>query len=62
MKKNKIIDDTIILSDRPTTEKKYFISENHRLLKVDTVDNSQLIKIIKQIVSKIKILKMDNNI
>ncbi|MDC3109140.1 PfkB family carbohydrate kinase [Alphaproteobacteria bacterium] len=58
LKKNKIIDETLTLLDRPTTEKKYFISENHRLLKVDTVDNSPVDKkIIKQIVSKIKNFK-----
>ena len=40
--KHKIIDETITLNGRPTTEKKYFISDNYRLLKVDTIDNSPI--------------------
>lgn len=42
LKKNKITDLTIIDNTRPTTEKKYFISGEHRLLKVDKVENSPI--------------------
>ena len=42
LKKNKINDKTFTISDRPTTDKKYFISDNYRLLKVDIVDNSPI--------------------
>lgn len=58
LKKNKIFDETIQLNDRPTTEKKYFISDEYRLLKVDTVDNSPIeSKIVDKIISKIKKFK-----
>lgn len=54
LKKNKITDLTIIDNVRPTTEKKYFISGEDRLLKVDKVENSPISEnlqkhIIKQI-------------
>lgn len=58
LKKFKIKDETITLNDRPTTEKKYFISDNYRLLKVDTIDNSPIIDdVISTIVKKIKNFK-----
>lgn len=53
-----INDETISLSYRPTTEKKYFISDNYRLLKVDTIDNSpindEVINIIEKKIKKFK--------
>jgi rfaE bifunctional protein kinase chain/domain/rfaE bifunctional protein nucleotidyltransferase chain/domain len=54
LKKNKITDLTIVDQVRPTTEKKYFISGEDRLLKVDKVENSPINEnvqnhIIKQI-------------
>jgi rfaE bifunctional protein kinase chain/domain/rfaE bifunctional protein nucleotidyltransferase chain/domain len=54
LKKRKIADHTIIDNVRPTTEKKYFISGENRLLKVDKVENSPINEnlqkyIIKQI-------------
>lgn len=56
--KNKIKDETITINDRPTTEKKYFISDNYRLLKVDTIDNSpisdEIIKLISEKIRKFK--------
>lgn len=56
--KHKITDETITLSDRPTTEKKYFISDNYRLLKVDTIDNSPITDdTVDKIVKKIKNFK-----
>jgi len=42
LKKNKITDLTIIDNVRPTTEKKYFISGEDRLLKVDKVENTPI--------------------
>lgn len=56
LKNNKIIDFTIVDNVRPTTEKKYFISGENRLLKVDKVENSPINEniqkyIIKQIAS-----------
>ncbi len=51
----KIADETVTLSGRPTTEKKYFISDNYRLLKVDTIDNSP---ITDEVIDKIqKVIK-----
>ena len=41
-KKSGIKDLILIDPQRPTTEKKYFISDGHRLLKVDTVENSPI--------------------
>ena len=56
--RHKIIDETITLSDRPTTEKKYFISDNYRLLKVDTIDNSPINDdVVDNIAKKIKNFK-----
>ena len=58
LKKNKINDETILINGRPTTDKKYFISDNYRLLKVDTVDNSPIDqKIINEITNKLKKFK-----
>lgn len=58
LKKFKIKDETITLNGRPTTEKKYFISDNYRLLKVDTIDNSPITDdVISTIVKKIKNFK-----
>mgnify|MGYP003334448258 CR=1 FL=1 len=56
VKNKKIIDLTIFDSNRPTTEKRYFISGKDRLLKVDKVENSPIneelqMHIIKQISS-----------
>lgn len=42
IKKSGIKDLILIDPQRPTTEKKYFISDGHRLLKVDTVENSPI--------------------
>ena len=59
LKKNKITDLTIIDNTRPTTEKKYFISGEHRLLKVDKVENSPVNeKIQKYIKILILLLQM----
>ena len=63
LKKNRISDLTL-RSNKPTTEKKYFIADNYRLLKVDTVDNSpesnllqgEITKIIKNFKNGIVIL------
>ena len=44
LKKNKIKDLTFKDSSRPTTDKRYYISENYRLLKVDKVENSPIDK------------------
>jgi len=58
LKKNGINDSTVTIENRPTTEKKYFISGSYRLLKVDTVDNSPISKqIIDQISLEIKKVK-----
>ena len=55
IKKSGIKDLTIIDDQRPTTEKKYYISDGYRLLKVDTVDNSPVNnEIIKKISNHIK--------
>ena len=55
LKKSNILDETIELNHRPTTDKKYFIADNYRLLKVDTVDNSPIPQeIVKRITNKIK--------
>jgi rfaE bifunctional protein kinase chain/domain/rfaE bifunctional protein nucleotidyltransferase chain/domain len=55
LKKNKIIDLTIVDDERPTTEKKYFISGENRLLKVDKVENSPINeKIQDHIIRQIK--------
>ena len=50
LKKNKIKDLTFKDSSRPTTDKRYYISENYRLLKVDRVEN---FPIDKKILNKI---------
>lgn len=42
LSEDKIKDLTIIDDQRPTTEKRYYISENYRLLKVDKVENSPI--------------------
>ena len=61
LKKKNIKDLSITINNRPSTEKKYFISDNYRLLKVDTVDNSPIgNEIIKNIEAKIK--KFDKGI
>ena len=58
LKINKIKDETITINDRPTTDKKYFISDNYRLLKVDVVDNSPIDqKTIDKIINVIKNFK-----
>ena len=58
LKKNNISDETLELNFRPTTDKKYFIADNYRLLKVDTVDNSPISQdIINKITNKIKRIK-----
>ena len=58
LKKNGIKDETISVSQRPTTDKKYFIADNYRLLKVDTVDNSPISNsLVNEITSKIKKIK-----
>ncbi len=50
LKKNKIKDLTISDIGRPTTDKRYYISDNYRLLKVDRVENFPVDqKIINQI-------------
>ena len=50
IRKSGIKDFTLIDNQRPTTEKKYYIADSYRLLKVDTVENSP---INKDIVNKI---------
>ena len=52
LKKNKITDLTIIDNTRPTTEKKYFISGEHRLLKVDKVENSPVNEKIQKYITQ----------
>jgi rfaE bifunctional protein kinase chain/domain/rfaE bifunctional protein nucleotidyltransferase chain/domain len=52
LKKNKITDLTIIDNVRPTTEKKYFISGESRLLKVDKVENSPIDEILQDYIIK----------
>ncbi len=52
LKKNGIKDLTL-KSNKPTTEKKYFIADNYRLLKVDTVDNSPESNLLQVEISKI---------
>ena len=44
LKKHKINSNFIIDDTRPTTNKNLFIAENHRLLKVDTLDNGTILK------------------
>ncbi len=51
LKKHKINSNFIVDDTRPTTNKNLFIAENHRLLKVDTLDNRT---ISKEIQSKIQ--------
>jgi rfaE bifunctional protein kinase chain/domain/rfaE bifunctional protein nucleotidyltransferase chain/domain len=52
LKKNKITDLTIIDNVRPTTEKKYFISGENRLLKVDKVENSPISENLQKYITK----------
>lgn len=55
IKRSGIKDLTIIDNQRPTTEKKYFISDGYRLLKVDTVENSPIkTEILNKICNHIK--------
>ena len=55
LKKNKIIDLTFKDSSRPTTDKRYYISDNYRLLKVDKVEKFPIDKkILKKITDVIK--------
>ncbi len=55
LKKNKIEDFTFKDSSRPTTDKRYYISENYRLLKVDKVENFPINKnLLDKIVKVIK--------
>ena len=55
LSKKKIKDLTIYDNSRPTTEKRYYISDNYRLLKVDKVENSPInFEILKKISNEIK--------
>ena len=55
LKKYKITDLTFKDSSRPTTDKRYYISDNYRLLKVDKVENFPIDKkILKKITNVIK--------
>ena len=55
LKKYKITDLTFKDSSRPTTDKRYYISDNYRLLKVDKVENFPIDKkILKKITDVIK--------
>jgi rfaE bifunctional protein kinase chain/domain/rfaE bifunctional protein nucleotidyltransferase chain/domain len=55
IKKSGIKDLTITDDRRPTTEKKYYIADSYRLLKVDTVENSPINNdILKKICTHIK--------
>ncbi len=55
LSKSGIKDLTITDNQRPTTEKKYFISDGYRLLKVDTVENSPVSQeILNKICNHIK--------
>ena len=55
IKRSGIKDLTITDNQRPTTEKKYFISDGYRLLKVDTVENSPIkTEILNKICNHIK--------
>ena len=55
LKKNKITDLTFKDGSRPTTDKRYYISDNYRLLKVDKVENFPIDKkILKKITNVIK--------
>ena len=60
LKKNKIV-DLSYKTTKPTTEKKYFIADNYRLLKVDNVDNSPESSLVQDhIIKNIKNFKKDN--
>lgn len=55
LKKNKVKCNFFSETNRPTTTKKVIISENHRLIKLDKLDNTPINEItIKKIVTKIK--------
>jgi rfaE bifunctional protein kinase chain/domain len=58
VKKNKINDYIFEDSSRPTTEKRYYISDNSRLLKVDKVENfpidSHILEKIRRVIRKQK--------
>jgi len=53
LKKNKIKDLTFKDKSRPTTDKRYYISESYRLLKVDKVENFPIDKLILNKIIKI---------
>lgn len=58
LRKQNIIDLSIIDKSRPTTEKKYFIADNYRLLKVDIVENFPInLEIQNKIINIIKSFK-----
>ena len=59
-KKRKIKINPIVINSRPTTSKNVIVSENHRILKIDTVDNQPVNEnVIKIICNKIKSIKCD---
>ncbi len=60
LKKKNIKLNSIIISSRPTTSKNVIIAGNHRILKVDKVDNQPINKIItEKICNIIKKVKSD---